>query len=217
MKIKICDACNMQYCPDIPSDVEAHNQTHDLATNGVPTTLDVIGKPLATGPFWTISLITQDDPLPQRSLLTDVALRASRSLPRSGTFRWRPYRHGSPPDSDELPHAYLLHAYLLHAQKPGQRVIGFAFVLRRPYYYPMRWDAKRSDGIVHSPTWCVEMLWTAHNYQRTGCAAVLLKAAFTHLGIEPDDASWSHPFSEAGATVVRRFCPVQFKAYDSGQ
>jgi len=203
----------MQYCPDISSDVEAHNQTHDLATNGVPTTLDVIGKTLATGPFWTISLITQDDPLSQHTLLTDVALRASRSLPRSGTFRWRPYRH----DSRPVLWRWLHHAYLLHTNNPGRRVIGLVFVLRRPYHYPMRWDAEHSDGIVHSPTWCVEMLWTAYNYQRTGCAASLLKTAFTHLGIEPDDASWSHPFSEAGAAVVRRFCPVQFKAYDSGQ
>ena len=138
-------------------------------------------------------------------------MQASHTLERGSTFHWRPYSHEYP-----LPPEQQLRAFLFCTDHSLPRAIGLAFFLRRPHYYPMRWDEDTSGEIVHREHWSVDMLWTAYNHRRTGITRSLLGRAFEYLGVTRNDISWSHPFTESGASVVRHFCPIEFKAYSSG-
>lgn len=204
MNIAICDICNTMYCPELPEDQAHHQRIHQLLTDGVPSAYPFSQQLPAPTPGDHIAIVAHNRaPLAEKGLADAVAWAAKQSLARKATFNWYRYIATEPIRADLDYHLLL---YLRNSN-----AIGLLAFCRRPFAREMQWGVSTARTFIDNPYWCIQMVWTAHNWQRTGIAQTLVQSAATYLGMPDARAfAWAAPFTDGGAALVKKFCPVRF-------
>lgn len=203
MKISVCPICNVMYSPLLPSDQAHHDRIHQRVVNGVPVIVPMICTLPGAQPTDQLAIVAHNHATPAEKVVAeDVAGVAKQALDRHAGFTWYRYLAYEPVN---LALDYHIILYLR-----ANQAIGLLAFCRRPLAYAMTWDSD-SSFVIDNPYWCIQMVWTAHNWQKTGIAQTLVRSAASYLEMPDAGAfAWSAPFTASGAALVKKFCPVRF-------
>jgi len=200
--VKICDVCNMMYCPDLAEDRAHHQRIHTMVEQGVEASLDwSVEVARVRGEDRIVAVDHNSAPIAEKKVAEQASWAAKQSVDRKAGFSWYRYMADAPADSKLAYHVFL---YIKE-----QKAIGMVAMCRRPESVLGEWGEKMGTPDP-TPRWCVEMVWVASLWRRQGIARLLAVEAASHLLTAPHLLAWSSPFTESGLALVKYFCPKKF-------
>ena len=148
----------------------------------------------------TVRLVDGSVPPVSRHAIARVAYAAQRSMPSYKTGY-----DGTVTEDDQR-------LYVLAA---GTRAVGLVLTALQDRFWKIRWAedgalVRDSDVPLLQRGPVVARVWVAESRRKSGLGLGLIDRVLRHLGVPASGVGWEFPFTESGATLVRRLCPTGF-------
>jgi hypothetical protein len=198
-----CSKCGMAYVKGDAEEEDQHANYCDMIVNG--PLINLISEPLVIwkdNTHWIVR-ITDDSPEDQRKLAHDIGRVANQEMHYTGGI----YHYNDPPDE----RAIQLYVYVVNGRASGILLFEKRTTVWRCTWPPL---GEARPSCIEQPEiswmWSIGFIWLHSKLRHSGAGQRFFEKSLARVGKSIEHIGWHTPFSQNGATFVRRLCPSAF-------